>query len=186
VWSNEITATVLDVPNEQVTQVQLYDDDVLFKTATQSPYNFIFDTSSVQCGVHTYYAVATDTSGATATSEDEELTILPTTTLSFDASAFVGAKTFVAFDLNPDGTFASTGNGGNGNLGSSAQVGADCCRPDADPVVGVTLPDFNSHTIGIYALDSDGNLMPGNPVTVLNVPAPSCVNVSPSELSTLR
>ena len=81
-------------------------------------------------------------------------------------------KTYVIWDMNPDGTFAHTGNGGNGNLGHSAQIGASCCRPAADSIVTAQIPDDRAHTLSVYALDSNGYFFQtNNPVATFQIAA---------------
>jgi hypothetical protein len=85
------------------------------------------------------------------------------------------AKTYVAWDMNPDGTFANTGRGGNGNLGHSAKSGASMVRDPADSLIVASMPDYKKHTLHVYALDSQGDFLPENPVAKFEIAAQDCV-----------
>ena len=162
-WVTRVSALAND--DTHVSRVEIYQDaELLVATLNQPPYNFDFDTSSVGCGLHSFYDKAFDAAGNSATSSRATLTILPTTVLQFDPGAIgPNVKTYVAWDLDL-----------GKNLGSSAKQGADCCRPAADPVVRITLPDFKSHRIGIYALDSGGLYLQHTPIASFNVALPTC------------
>lgn len=95
--------------------------------------------------------------------------ILNCQNVTFNFTGVLNAKTYLLFDTLSNGQFASTGTGGNGNIGNSAQQGASCCRPDADPSITGLIPDNGAHTLGVYALNSDGYFLPGNPIIKYNV-----------------
>lgn len=90
-------------------------------------------------------------------------------TFNFEDPNNAQAKTYVLFDLNADGTHRQTGMGGNGNLGNSAQDGADCCRPPATPILSAFISDADSYYLGLYAYGSGGYELPGNPIIKYNV-----------------
>ena len=93
------------------------------------------------------------------------------------------AKTYVVFDLDPDGSFIHTEQGYKVNLGHSAQIGASMSRPPADPHLIARIPDNKPHRLGIFSLDSQGYFLPDNPVATFYVgmsalDAPSNLRIS--------
>jgi hypothetical protein len=98
--------------------------------------------------------------------------IIDFTNLNYPDAA--GTKTYVMFDLSADGRWTTAGNGGNGNIGHSAQIGASCCRPDAETQIAIVLPDdTKKHWMGLYALDSSGLGYDKGPFATFSVPAES-------------
>lgn len=102
---------------------------------------------------------------------------------NFDGGVNAGiTKTFVLIDLRADGSFANTGSGGNGNIGNSAKTGASCCRAPADPVISGVVADNSGHTLGVYALDSEGYLIGTGPLILYRLDAvtrENCTEVFP-------
>jgi hypothetical protein len=136
------------------------------------------DSGLIPCGAHKAQFRIKSPLGNIFTSNEVRFNKYPIVHIIFNPGALKdSAKTYVAWDLNSDGTVAHTGIGGNGNLGHSAQGGADCCRPPATPEIDVGLPDFSEHTIGVSAYGSGGNLIKPNIVYKVNVNHVNCSGI---------
>ena len=179
-WVTRVSVMTKDIPTNEIAKVSFYRDSTLVTETILSDangaFNYDFTTSMVQCGVYNFIAKATMKIGLILSTGNEVLTLYPTTTVNF--TPVTGAKTYVAFDAYADGSIVHSGRAGNGNLGNSAQTGADCCRPDAAPTITAWLPDFNPHRVDVYAYDSSGNPMNGNhPIATFAISKQVCHGV---------
>lgn len=162
-----VNLTVNAVDSVGVQKVDYYrDSNVLLGTSLTAPFSLSFDASSLTSGAHTLFAVATDLSGHTATSEVISVTVdklPPEVSLTAPANSEVVAGTAVAVSANAsDDTGVSRV---DFYRDTNVLLGTDNTSPYSISW-DTTLTTGGAHTLTAVATDLAGNTTTSSVVNV--------------------
>lgn len=182
--SGEIDLTASATDDVELSNVQFYIDDEVYGDAdTESPYSISLDTTSLEDGEHTVYAIATDTSDNEGTSSAITFNVLNSeTSFSNISSETNEGGVTISWDSNIE-------NSSQVNYGLDSGVSNSTSETDTSAKVlshSKTISNLEPCTDYYYQVRGQNNLSEYTESTILNFKSDGCRNTTTGSSSVSR